>query len=164
KSIVKRIHSSAIGFGADVATKKEQMHNVFRKAVPQDLVKFGLVPELVGRLPIMAVLDELDEGALIKILTEPKNALIKQYKKLFSFDNIELIIDDDALIEIAKKAILQKTGARGLRTILEEILMDVMFDAPSDENIKSVTITADSVLNKAKPVITRKKKRVARSS
>ncbi|NLP25854.1 MAG: ATP-dependent Clp protease ATP-binding subunit ClpX [Clostridiales bacterium] len=164
KAIIKRIHSSAIGFGADVITKKEQTHNVFRKAVPQDLVKFGLVPELVGRLPIIAVLDELDENALVRILTEPKNALIRQYKKLFSFDNIELIIDDDALIEISKKAILQKTGARGLRTILEEILMDVMFDAPSDESIKSVTITADCVLNNAKPVITRKKKRVARSS
>lgn len=163
KSIIKRIHSSAIGFGADIQTKKEQMHNVFRKVIPQDLIKFGLVPELVGRLPIITVLDELDEQALVSILTEPKNALIKQYKKLFEYDGIQLIVEDNALIEIAKKAIQQKTGARGLRSILEGILMKVMFDVPSEDDVKSVTITAECVTENALPIITRKRKRAAKS-
>ncbi|MGN0613430.1 MAG: ATP-dependent Clp protease ATP-binding subunit ClpX [Porcipelethomonas sp.] len=145
KAILKRINSSSLGFGAEVNSKKEMTKNIFHKVIPQDLVKFGIVPELVGRLPIITVLDELDEEALISILTEPKNALLKQYKKLFGYDDIELHVDDEALTEIAKKAIAQKTGARGLRAIIEEILMQPMFDAPSDPDITGVTITADSV-------------------
>ncbi len=136
------------------------MHNIFKKVVPQDLVKFGIVPELVGRLPIITVLDELDENALVKILTEPKNALIKQYKKLFEYDDIELVVEDDALIEIAKKTIAQKTGARGLRSIVEGILMSVMFDAPTTGNVEKVIITADCVVNKSQPVIEYKKNAV----
>ena len=123
KSILKRINSSAMGFGAEINSKEKMKKNIFHKVISQDLVKFGIVPELVGRLPIITVLDELDEQALIKILTEPKNALLKQYKKLFDYDNIDLIVEDDALMEIAKKAIAQKTGARGLRSIIEDVLM-----------------------------------------
>lgn len=160
KAIQKRTESSAIGFGADVKSKKQAMHNIFKKVVPQDLVKFGIVPELVGRLPIITVLDELDENALVKILTEPKNALIKQYKKLFEYDDIELVVEDDALIEIAKKTIAQKTGARGLRSIVEGILMGVMFDAPTTGNVEKVIVTADCVVNKSQPVIEYKKNAV----
>ncbi len=153
KAIQKRTESSAIGFEADIKTKKDAMKNIFKKAVPQDLVKFGIVPELVGRLPIITVLDELDEPALVKILTEPKNALIKQYKKLFDYDDIELVVEDNALLEIAKKTIAQKTGARGLRAIVENILMKVMFDAPTTGDVAKVTITADCVVNKTEPLI-----------
>lgn len=152
-AILKRTESSALGFGAELKSKEESRKNVFRKVIPQDLVKFGLVPELVGRLPVIAVLDELDEEALVKILTEPKNALLRQYKKLFSIDHIELDIDDDALLEIARKTLEQKTGARGLRAILEKILMDVMFTAPSDNTITKVTITKACVTGDAPPII-----------
>ncbi len=158
KAIQKRTESSAIGFEADVKSKKDAMKNIFKKAVPQDLVKFGIVPELVGRLPIITVLNELDEEALVKILTEPKNALIKQYKKLFEYDDIDLVIEDDALIEIAKKTIAQKTGARGLRSIVEGILMNVMFDAPSKGDVSKVIITADCVVNRTEPLVEYKEK------
>ncbi|MGN1037743.1 MAG: ATP-dependent Clp protease ATP-binding subunit ClpX, partial [Ruminococcus sp.] len=131
-------------------SKSELTENIFRHVVPKDLVRFGMVPEFVGRLPIITVLDELDESSLIKIMTEPKNALIKQYKKLFSYDDLSLEIEDEALSEIAKKAIAQKTGARGLRSILEGILMDTMFNVPSDGSVAKVIITAESV-NTLKP-------------
>ena len=159
KSIIKRINSSALGFGADVRSKNEMAKNVFHKVIPQDLVKFGIVPELVGRLPIITVLDELDEDALVQILTEPKNALLKQYKKLFEYDDITLNVDSEALMEIAKKAIAQKTGARGLRAIIEEVLMQPMFEAPSDPNITGITITADSIRGEGKPLFEMKKRR-----
>ena len=126
-------------------SKSELTENIFRHVVPKDLVRFGMVQEFVGRLPIITVLDELDENSLIKIMTEPKNALIKQYKKLFSYDNLSLEIEHDALSKIAEKAIAQKTGARGLRSILEGILMDTMFNVPSDEDVSKVVITAESV-------------------
>ncbi|MBQ8434579.1 MAG: AAA family ATPase, partial [Oscillospiraceae bacterium] len=159
KSIIKRINSSALGFGADVRSKNEMAKNVFHNVIPQDLVKFGIVPELVGRLPIITVLDELDENALVQILTEPKNALLKQYKKLFEYDDIKLNVDSEALVEIAKKAIAQKTGARGLRAIIEEVLMQPMFEAPSDPNITGITVTADSIRGEGKPIFEMKKKR-----
>lgn len=158
KAIQKRTESSAIGFGADVKSKKGAMNNIFKKVVPQDLVKFGIVPELVGRLPIITVLDELDESALVKILTEPKNALVKQYMKLFEYDDIELVVEDDALVEIAKKTIAQKTGARGLRSIVEGILMGIMFNAPTTGDVAKVTINADCVVNKTEPVVEYKSK------
>ncbi|MBR3269322.1 MAG: ATP-dependent Clp protease ATP-binding subunit ClpX [Oscillospiraceae bacterium] len=145
KHIISRTQSSALGFGAPVLSKTEKTANIFRKVIPQDLVKFGLVPELVGRLPIITALDEMDEDSLIRILTEPKNALLKQYKKLFRYDQIELEAEHDALAEIAKRAIEQKTGARGLRAILEGILMQTMFEVPSQEDIKRVLITAECV-------------------
>lgn len=157
KSILKRVNSSAIGFGAEVSSKKEISKNIFHKVIPQDLVKFGIVPELVGRLPVITVLDELDEEALVRILTEPKNALLRQYKKLFDYDDIELIVEPDALKEIAKKAISQKTGARGLRAIIEGVLMQSMFEAPSDPDITTVTVTAKSITDGEKPIFGSKK-------
>ena len=152
KGIIKRTKRTSIGFGSDVSSGSVDMKDIFKKVIPQDLVKYGIVPELVGRLPLITVLDELDEQALVKILTEPKNALVKQYEKLFDYDNIEFEIEDDALIEIAKKAIAQKTGARGLRSIVEGLLMETMFEAPSNDIIK-VTITKDCVVNNTKPVL-----------
>lgn len=157
KSILKRINSSAMGFGAEINSKEKMKKNIFHKVISQDLVKFGIVPELVGRLPIITVLDELDEQALIKILTEPKNALLKQYKKLFDYDNIDLIVEDDALMEIAKKAIAQKTGARGLRSIIEDVLMQPMFEVPSNPDITGIKITAKSINGEEKPLYITKK-------
>lgn len=153
KTIQRRTESSSIGFGAEIVSKKELEKNIFKKVTTQDIVKFGIVPELVGRLPVITVLEELDEDALVNILTVPKNALMKQYKKLFAYDNVDFEIKDDALLEIARKTLQQKTGARGLRSIVEKILMDVMFEVPSQENVKKVTITADCVINDAKPII-----------
>lgn len=146
KAIIQRIHSNALGFGSDIRSKKdaslnEALHNVS----PEDLVKYGIIPELVGRLPVVTVLDELDENSLVKILVEPKNALVKQYIYMFNLDNIELEIEQEALREIAKKAVARKTGARGLRTIMEELLSDTMFEAPSDEKLLMVIVTAENV-------------------
>ena len=154
KSILKRINSSAMGFGAEINSKEKMKKNIFHKVISQDLVKFGIVPELVGRLPIITV---LDEQALIKILTEPKNALLKQYKKLFDYDNIDLIVEDDALMEIAKKAIAQKTGARGLRSIIEDVLMQPMFEVPSNPDVTGIKITAKSINGEEKPLYITKK-------
>lgn len=117
------------------------------------------MPELVGRLPVITALQSLDEKALVRILSEPKNALIKQYSKLFAMDGIELVVEEDAKLEIAKKAIAQKTGARGLRSIVEKILMDTMFNVPSEKGVKQVIVNADCVLNDAKPVVVYNKKR-----
>ncbi len=153
KHIVSRTESSGLGFGAQVLSKKEKTENIFRKVIPQDLVKFGIVPELVGRLPIITTLDEMDEDSLVRILTEPKNALLKQYSKLFRYDNIELEIEHDALIGIAKRALEQKTGARGLRAILEGILMQTMFDAPSRKSVRKVVVTAACVENHTAPLL-----------
>ena len=153
RHIINRTQSSALGFGAPVMSKKEATANVFHKVIPQDLVKFGIVPELVGRLPIITALDEMDEESLVRILTEPKNALLKQYSKLFSYDHIKLDAEHDALIEIAKKALEQKTGARGLRAILEGILQQTMFDAPSHPEVSKVMITADCVRDNTPPVL-----------
>lgn len=153
KHIVSRTESSGLGFGAQVLSKKEKTENIFRKVIPQDLVKFGIVPELVGRLPIITTLDEMDEDSLVRILTEPKNALLKQYAKLFRYDHIELEIEHDALIAIAKRALEQKTGARGLRAILESILMQTMFDAPSRKSVKKVVVTAACVENNTAPLL-----------
>ena len=159
-AIRKRTESSSLGFGSELKAKGQDRENVLRKVLPQDLVKFGMVPELVGRLPIITVLNDLDEEALVRILVEPKNALTKQYTKLFEYDDIELVIEKDALAEIAKKTIDQKTGARGLRSIVEGILMNVMFDAPSDDTISKITITKDCVSNNTEPVIEHGKKKV----
>ncbi|MCH5199802.1 MAG: ATP-dependent Clp protease ATP-binding subunit ClpX [Oscillospiraceae bacterium] len=152
KNILARINSSSLGFGAELKSKKEQsITEAFHQVAPEDLVKFGIIPELVGRLPIVTVLDELDEEALIKILIEPKNALIKQYIYLFGLDGIDLEIETDALREIAKKALERKTGARGLRTIVEDILSQTMFEAPSDETLTRVVVTADNVKDGTQP-------------
>ena len=153
--IKKRTDSSSMGFGGTVKSKTSDF-NVLKNVVPHDLVKFGIVPELVGRLPVITVLDELDEAALCRILTEPKNSLIKQYTKLFELDNIDFEITDDALTEIAKVTIEQKTGARGLRSVVERILTKLMFDAPSDNTITGIKITAECVRDGAEPEIIRR--------
>lgn len=157
KIIQRRTESSSLGFGAEIKSKTEKQKGIYKDVVSQDLVKYGIVPELVGRLPIITVLDELDEDALVRILKEPKNALVKQYKKLFEMDNIDLEIEEDALKAIAQKAIEKDTGARGLRSIIEKILIPVMFEAPSDSDITGITITKQCVENDEKPTVIRKK-------
>lgn len=152
KTISSRINSSSLGFGSELADKREsESAKVFHQIEPDDLVKYGIIPELVGRLPVIAVLDELDEEALVKILVEPKNAIIKQYSYLFHLDGVELEIEADALREIAKKSIARKTGARGLRTIIESILNDTMFEAPSDDDLVKVVVSAECVTKGEKP-------------
>ena len=151
KLIQKRMTPSSVGFGAPISNKKAEMTNIFRQAIPQDLVKFGLVPELVGRLPVITTLDDLDEPALVRILTEPKNALVKQYQKLFGYDHMELEITPEALTEIAAKAIQRKTGARGLRSIMESILVQTMYDVPSLEQAKKVVVTKECVTEGKQP-------------
>jgi len=165
KTISARVKSGTLGFGAEIGDKKDiSLTEAFHKVEPDDLVKYGIIPELVGRLPVIAVLDELDEDALIKILVEPKNAIVKQYSYLFSLDGIELEIETEALREIAKKSIERKTGARGLRTILEDILNETMFEAPSDEKLTKVIITAGCVAGDEKPQLIHgeKKKKTAK--
>lgn len=157
KIIQKRTESSSLGFGAQIKTKSEKTKGIYKDVVSQDLVKYGIVPELVGRLPVITVLDELDEDDLVRILCEPKNALVRQYKKLFEMDNIKFEIEKDALKSIAKKAIDMETGARGLRSIFEKILIPVMFEAPSDSDITGVTVTKQCVDGDGKPDVTRKK-------
>ncbi len=167
KTISARVKSGTLGFGAEIGDKKDiSLTEAFHKVEPDDLVKYGIIPELVGRLPVIAVLDELDEDALIKILVEPKNAIVKQYSYLFSLDGIELEIETEALREIAKKSIERKTGARGLRTILEDILNETMFEAPSDEKLTKVIITAGCVTGDEKPQLIHgeKKKKAAKAT
>ena len=163
-AIKKRTDSSSLGFGGQLKKGSNESENIFKKVIPQDLVKFGLVPELIGRLPVVTVLEELDEEALIRILTEPKNALVKQYKKLFEYDDIELVIQDEALKAIARKTIEQKTGARGLRSIIENVLMKVMFDSPSDNDISTIIVTAECVNSDAQPVVERSKKKAVKKA
>ncbi len=152
KIINDRIGKKTIGFGAQIESKKEiDKYKIYEQLLPQDLLKFGLIPEFVGRLPIVTTLKELDKESLIKIVTEPKNALVKQYQKLFEYDNVELEFEDDALIAIVEKAIERNTGARGLRSIIEEIMRDIMFDIPSNPSIEKCIITKDTVLNGAEP-------------
>lgn len=153
KLIQKRMTPSSFGFGAEIANKRTEQTNIFRKVTPHDLVKFGLVPELVGRLPVITTLDDLDEDALVRILTEPKNAIVKQYQKLFDYDKIELVIEDEALKSIAAKAIKRKTGARGLRGIIENILMETMYNVPSLDNARKVVVTKECIENGAAPVV-----------
>lgn len=159
KIVDARMDQSSIGFNATVTSKQNRdIGDVLKDVTPQDLIKFGLIPEFIGRVPINVSLEGLDEDAMVRILTEPKNALVKQYKKLFGMDNVELNFDDEAIREIAKKAMERKTGARGLRSILEDIMMDVMYQIPSDDTITSCTITKESVLGTAEPVTEHGKK------
>ena len=153
ESIIKdRTGEKAIGFGKQVNTKKDMSKTeVFKELLPQDLLKFGLIPEFIGRLPIVATLKDLDKTALIKILVEPKNALYKQYRKLFELDDVELEFEKEALEAIVDKAIERKTGARGLRSIIEEIMRDIMFEIPSNSKIEKCIITKDTVINNAEP-------------
>lgn len=154
KIIARRQKGSSIGFGADVRnTDEAKPGEMFKMLEPEDLLKFGLIPEFIGRLPVIATLEDLDEPALVNILTQPKNALVKQYRKLFEMEGADLKFTDDALDAIAKKAIERKTGARGLRAILEEILLDLMYDIPGQEDVSEVIISGDVVNGKAQPVI-----------
>lgn len=149
--ISKRKEKASLGFGGIVEHQKEDSYSTMRQIQPQDLIKYGLIPEFVGRVPITVALHPLTEDALVNILTEPKNALIKQYKKLISLDNVELEITEGAVRAVAKRAIALKTGARGLRTILENIMIDTMYDIPSLSNVEKVVIDEDVVENGAKP-------------
>ena len=155
ENIIKdRTGKKSIGFGSKIESEKEvSKYEVFKDLLPQDLLKFGLIPEFIGRLPIIATLQELDKPALIKILVEPKNSLVKQYQKLFEIDGVELVFEQDALEAIVDKAIERKTGARGLRSIIEEIMRDIMFDIPSNPNIEKCVITKATVLEDAGPKI-----------
>ncbi|MBS6599792.1 MAG: ATP-dependent Clp protease ATP-binding subunit ClpX [Clostridium sp.] len=154
KIIEKRTRKSSMGFGAEIQSKEEKdVGSLFKEIIPGDLLKFGLIPEFVGRLPIVVTLDSLDENALISILSEPKNALVKQYTKLFNLDNVELEFSKEALQAIARKAIERKTGARGLRSIIEDVMTDIMFDIPSNERIKKVIITENTITSGEKPKI-----------
>lgn len=152
KIIKDRIGKKAIGFGADIESKKElEKYKIFEELLPQDLLKFGLIPEFVGRLPIIATLRELDREALINIVTKPKNALTKQYKKLLELDGVELEFEQEALNAIVEKAIERNTGARGLRSIIEDIMRDIMFDVPTNEKIEKCIITKETVDKKSPP-------------
>ena len=154
KIVKDRIGKKSIGFGANIESNKEiDKYKVFEQLLPQDLLKFGLIPEFVGRLPIIATLQELDKQALIDIVTKPKNALVKQYKKLFEMDNVELEFEPEALEVIVDKAIERKTGARGLRSIIEEIMRDIMYEIPSNPKIEKCVVTKETVLNGEPPKI-----------
>lgn len=151
--ISDRGRKTSIGFGARVAAPEDRRTgDLFREVEPEDLLKFGLIPEFVGRLPVLATLEDLDEDALVKILTEPKNALVKQYQRLFDMENVELGIHPDALTSIAKKAIERKTGARGLRSIMEAILLETMFELPGLDGVEQVMISSEVVEGKARPL------------
>ena len=159
KLIDSRGKGSSIGFGAKVKNHKEQLlSEVMKKLEPEDLIKYGLIPEFIGRMPIIATLDDLDEKTLVKILEEPKNSLIKQYKRLFEFENVELEFKNEAISQIAKKAISKKTGARGLRSILENILLKTMFELPDMDGVVKVTIDKPSVQGTSEPIVTYGKK------
>ncbi len=148
KIISSRLDTKGIGFNAEVKAKNEdELSELLKQALPQDFIKYGLIPEFVGRVPINVSLEELDEDAMVRILTEPKNSLVKQYKALFDLDDVELDFDKEALVEIAKKSIERKTGARGLRAIMENVMMDYMYTVPSDNNIKKVVVTKEMVDN-----------------
>ena len=153
KIISDRGHSTSIGFGANVAAPDDRkVGDLFQELEPEDLVKFGLIPEFVGRLPVLATLEDLDEDALITILSEPKNALVKQYQRLFDMENVELTFHEEALRAVARKAIERKTGARGLRSILESILLDTMYDLPGLDGVEEVVISPDVVDGQARPL------------
>ena len=179
ENIIKdRTGKKSIGFGSKIESEKEvSKYKVFEELLPQDLLKFGLIPEFIGRLPVIATLKELDKEAFRKILVEPKNSLVKQYKKLFEIDNVELVFEDDAISAIVDKAIERKTGARGLRSIIEEIMRDIMFEIPSNPKIEKCIITRATVIDNAGPetiinenkpikagVIGKKKRQVPQSS
>ncbi|MCI6120597.1 ATP-dependent Clp protease ATP-binding subunit ClpX [Blautia obeum] len=152
KIIEKRIDQKSIGFNVEIAEKHENdVDRLLQQVLPQDLVKYGLIPELVGRVPVTVSLEMLDREALIRILTEPKNAIVKQYQKMLELDGVELIFDDEALEAVAETSLKRKTGARGLRAIMENIMMDIMYQAPSDETLKSCRITEDVVKGIGEP-------------
>ena len=155
KIVEERLDRNSIGFNAQIVEKStKDIGKILKEVVPQDLMKFGLIPEFIGRVPITVTLEGLDKEALIRILKEPKNALIKQYRKLFEFDEVRLDVEEEAVEEIARLAYERKTGARGLRSIMEDVMMDIMYEIPSDDNIAECVLTKDAVDGKEKPRIT----------
>ena len=154
KVITKRTAKKTLGFGADVQRKEERnVSAILKDVVPEDLLKFGLIPEFIGRLPVMVTLDQLDRDALIQILTKPKNALTKQYEKILSLDGVELTFTEDALEEIADEALQRKTGARGLRAIIEKVMKHVMFEVPSMPEVTKCIVNRESVLSTGEPIL-----------
>jgi ATP-dependent Clp protease ATP-binding subunit ClpX len=152
--IQQRIGVKTLGFGADVKKKIEKRAGeLLSEATPEDLLRFGFIPEFIGRLPVLATLCELDEEAMVQILKEPKNALVKQYQKLFEMEHVKLKFTDGSLVAIAREALKRKTGARGLRSILENAMLDVMYDIPSQSLVKEVVIHEDVIYNREKPII-----------
>ena len=168
KIIEGRMDTKTIGFNGSLGMKHEKnVGEILKEVMPQDFIKFGLIPEFIGRVPVVVSLDALDEDALVRILQEPKNSLVKQYKALMDMDGVDLEFEPDALREVAKTAMERKTGARGLRSVIEKTMMDVMYEAPSNENMKKCVITKDAVTGKGKPVVTieeNPEKKPARSS
>lgn len=157
KIIESRLDQKTIGFNVDIGSREDKnVGEVLKKVLPEDLVKFGLIPEFVGRVPVNVTLDLLDEDALVRILKEPRNSIVKQYQKLFEMDGVRLSFTEDSLKAVANQSVKRKTGARGLRAIMEQTMMDVMYEIPSDESIVSCQITEDMVLNKKEPIIERK--------
>lgn len=154
KIIEKRTSSRSMGFGADIKSKNEKdLVKIFKDILPEDLLKFGLIPEFIGRLPILVSLNALTVEALVQILKEPKNAIVKQYKKLFEYDSVDLEFEEGALYKISNKAISRNTGARGLRTIVEELLLDIMYDIPSEKNVEKVIVTEKSIDDKKVEIV-----------
>ena len=157
--IRQRIGQKKLGFGitnrelTNAETKKREKDFLLSRVQPEDLLKFGLIPEFIGRLPLIATLEDLDEAALVQILTEPKNALTKQYKRLFELESVQLKFTDEAISAVARKALERKSGARGLRAILEEVMLDVMFEVPSEPDIKEVVISEDTIVKREKPLV-----------
>ena len=156
KIIEKRMSSSSLGFGGEIKKTEQDTDEVIKHLQPQDLIKFGLIPEFIGRVPVTVSLTALDENALVRILTEPRDSIVKQYIKLFEMDGVKLEFEDDAVRAIAHRAIELKTGARGLRSIMEECMLDTMFITPSDKSIEKVVVTRDSIKHHSKPLIIRK--------
>jgi ATP-dependent Clp protease ATP-binding subunit ClpX len=155
KIVEERLDRNSIGFNAEITQKSgKEVGAILKEVSPQDLMKFGLIPEFIGRVPITVTLDGLDRQALVRILKEPKNAIIKQYKKLFEFDEVDLEVEDDAVEEIARLAFERKTGARGLRSIMEKVMMDIMYEIPSDDNIATCILTKEAVDGTEKPRVT----------
>ena len=162
KIISKRIGSKAMGFGANIDSDEVSEEKILHQAIQHDLVKYGLIPELIGRIPVITVLDNLDKDALVRIMTEPKNSIVKQYTKLFELDGVELEFKKDALSAIADITLERKTGARGLRSVLENVLKNLMFNTPSDYSVEKVIITEDCVRNGAEPIILRNPAKTAK--
>jgi len=151
--IQRRIGGKSLGFGADVRSRRQSDSSLLSEVQPEDLLKFGMIPEFIGRLPVLATLKELDDQALVRILREPKNALVRQYQKLFELENVHLRLTEGALTAIAREALVRKTGARGLRAIMENIMLEIMYDIPSQPDIKEVLISEEVVLRNAQPIV-----------
>ncbi len=154
KIIQQRVSSGGVGFGADIRRPEDrEVGEILEQVQPEDMIKYGMIPEFVGRIPVIACLHELEEDALVQILREPKNALIKQYQKLFDFENVKLKFTDGALRAVAREAIRRKTGARGLRSILEDVMLDVMYDIPSQKNVRACVVSEEVILNREEPIL-----------